>query len=79
MEFGETGFAGDEQSSPHQRAHAAEHDAKLIKRRGRYGRVRHAGALPKSMPTVLSLTPRNLLLSNQKPKFTGANFGPRKW
>jgi hypothetical protein len=30
MEFGEAGVAGEEQSPPHQRAHAAEHDAKLI-------------------------------------------------
>jgi Plasmid pRiA4b ORF-3-like protein len=50
-------FAGDEQSPPHQRAHATKHDAKLINRRGRYARVRHAGTLPESIPTVLSLTP----------------------
>jgi hypothetical protein len=30
MEFGETGFADHEQSSPHQRTHAAEKDTKLI-------------------------------------------------
>jgi hypothetical protein len=63
MEFGEAGVAGEEQSPPHPRAHAAEHDAKLINRRGGYRRFRHAGTLPKSIPTVLSLTPRNLLLS----------------
>jgi hypothetical protein len=30
MEFGETGFADHEQSSPHQRTHAAEKDTKLM-------------------------------------------------
>src|SRR5689334_9347564 len=57
MEFGETGFADHEQSSPHQRTHAAEKDTKLIDRNGRYGRVSHAGILPKPTGTVLSLTP----------------------
>ena len=67
MEFGEARVAGHEQSPPHQRAYAAEHDAKLINRRGRYRRFRHAGTLPKSTRMVLSLTPRNLLLSPAKP------------
>src|SRR4029077_13826433 len=57
MEFGETGFADHEQSSPHQRTHAAEKDTKLIDRNGRYGRFSHAGILPKPTGTVLSLTP----------------------
>ena len=52
MEFGETGFADHEQSSPNQRTHAAEKDTKLIDRNGRYGRFSHAGILPK--PTVQS-------------------------
>jgi hypothetical protein len=30
MEFGETGFADHEQSSPNQRTHAAEKDTKLV-------------------------------------------------
>ena len=37
MEFAETGFADHEQAPPHQRTHAAEHYAKLIDRKGRYG------------------------------------------
>jgi hypothetical protein len=57
MEFGETGFADHEQASPHQRTHAAEKDTKLIDRNVRYGRVSHAGILPKPTGTVLSLTP----------------------
>ena len=59
MEFGETGFADHEQSSPHQRTHAAEKDTKLIDRNGRYGRVSHAGILPKPTGTVLSLPPES--------------------
>ena len=57
MEFGQAGLAGDEQSPPHQRAHAAEHDAKLINRKGRYGRFRHAGTLPKPTGFASPLTP----------------------
>ena len=34
MKLGEAGVAGHEQSPPHQRAHAAERDAKLINRQG---------------------------------------------
>src|SRR5690349_23163984 len=63
MEFGQAGVAGDEQSPPHQRADAAQHDAKLINRTGRYGRFRHAASLPPSRGTVLSMTPRNLPVS----------------
>ena len=63
MEFGQTGVAGHEQSPPHQRAHAAEHDAKLINRKGRYGRFRHAGTLPKPTGFASHLTFRNLPLS----------------
>jgi hypothetical protein len=62
-EFGETGFADNEQSSPHQRTHAAEKDTKLIDRNGRYGRVSHAGILPKPTGTVLSLPPESPALS----------------
>jgi hypothetical protein len=51
MEFGQAGVAGHEQTPPHQRAHAAEHDAKLINRKGQSGRFSHAGTLPN--PPVL--------------------------
>jgi hypothetical protein len=34
MQFRERGFTVHEQAPPHRRAHAAEHDAKLINRRG---------------------------------------------
>ena len=48
MEFGETGLADHEQSTPHQRAHAAERDAQLINRNGRSRRFSHASILPKT-------------------------------
>jgi hypothetical protein len=64
MEFAETGFADHEQSPPNQRTHAAEHYAKLIDRKRRYGRFRHASSLPKSKCTPSNLTPRNLPLSD---------------
>jgi len=48
MKFGETGFADHEQTPPNQRTHSAEHYAKLIHRKGRYGRFRHVGSLPKT-------------------------------
>ena len=48
MEFTETGFVDHEQAPPHQRTHSAEHYAKLIDRKGRYGRFRHASSLPKT-------------------------------
>jgi hypothetical protein len=64
MEFGETDVVGHEQSSPHQRAHVPEHDAKLINRKGRYGRFSHAGTLLKPTGFASQLTPRNLPLSN---------------
>src|SRR4051794_36186533 len=67
MAFGETDFADDEQSPPHQRTHATEHDVKLINGKGRYRRFSHAGSLPTPAGTVLSLTPRNLLLSDYEP------------
>src|SRR6202011_2364134 len=54
MEFAETGFADHEQAPPHQRTHSAEHYAKFIDRKGRYGRFRHVGSLPKT-----HLLPRN--------------------
>ena len=63
MEFGETGFAGHEQSPPHQRTHAAEHYAKLIDCKGRYRSFRHANSLPNPTGAVLNLTPGNLALS----------------
>ena len=72
MEFGQTGVAGHEQSPPHQRAHAAEHDAKLINRRGRYQRFRHAGSLPKRTRAVLNLPPQNLPLSIIVPEIDRA-------
>ena len=34
MEFGDSGVARHEQTPPHQRTHAAKHDAKLIDRDG---------------------------------------------
>jgi hypothetical protein len=34
MQFSQRGFTSHEQAPPHQRAHAAEHDAKLINQRG---------------------------------------------
>ena len=57
MEFGETGFAGHEQSPPHQRTDAAEYYAKLIDRSGRYGRFRHVNSLPKPTRTVRTSPP----------------------
>jgi len=57
MEFGETGLADHEQSTPHQRAHAAERDAQLINRNGRSRRFSHASILPKTY-RVRSLTPK---------------------
>ena len=48
MEFAETGFVDHEQAPPHQRTHSAAHYAKLIDRKGRYGRFRHASSLPKT-------------------------------
>jgi hypothetical protein len=63
MEFGQTGVVGHEQSPPHQRAHATEHDAQLVGRKGRYGRFSHASTLPKITGFASNLTPRNLLLS----------------
>ena len=75
MKFGQAGVAGDEQSAPHQGAHAVEHHAELINRTGGYGRFRHAGSLPPSRGTVLSLTPRNLLLSKMR---TGRCSGPSR-
>jgi hypothetical protein len=47
MELGQTGFTDYEQSPPHQRTHAAEHNAKLINYRGRYRRFRHAALYPR--------------------------------
>jgi hypothetical protein len=34
VEFGDTGVARHEQTPPHQRTHAAKHDAKLVDRDG---------------------------------------------
>src|SRR6266481_5989815 len=48
MEFAETGFADHERAPAHQRTHSAEHYAKFIDRKGRYGRFRHVGSLPKT-------------------------------
>jgi len=45
IQFGQTGVAAHEQAPPHQRAHAAEHDPKLINLRERCGRLRHTGTL----------------------------------
>jgi hypothetical protein len=44
----QTGFVDHEQAPPHQRTHSAAHYAKLIDRKGRYGRFRHASSLPKT-------------------------------
>jgi hypothetical protein len=44
MEFGDTDVACHEQAPPNQRTHSA----KLIPRKGRYGRFRHVGSLPKT-------------------------------
>ena len=57
MEVGQAGVSGHEQSPPHRRAHAMEHHAKLINRRGRYRGFRHAGSLPAPTGLLLSLTP----------------------
>jgi hypothetical protein len=71
VEFGETSFAGDEQTPPHQRTDAAEYYAKLIDPSGRYGRFRHAPSLPKPTGAVLNLTPWILPLSNQQKVVLG--------
>ena len=63
VEFGETSFAGHEQTPPHQRTDAAEYYAKLIDPSGPYGRFRHAPSLPKPTGAVLNLTPWILPLS----------------
>src|SRR5271157_4348268 len=63
VEFGDTGFAGHEQSPPYQRTHAAEYYAKLIDCKGRYRSFRHANSLPNPTGAVLNLTPGNLPLS----------------
>jgi len=64
MEFGDTDVACHERAPPNQRTHSAEHCAKLIHRKGRYGRFRHVGSLPKTHLTASDLTPKNLPLSN---------------
>ena len=60
MEFAETSFAGHEQAPPHQRTHSAVHDAKLIDRKGRYGRFRHVNAYPNPFLSHSSLSDCNL-------------------
>ena len=63
MEFGDTGCADHEQAPPNQRTHSAEHYTKLTHRKGRYGRFRHVGSLPKTHLLPRTLTPKNLPLS----------------
>src|SRR5689334_8171577 len=86
MEFGERGFTAYEQAPLHQRAHAAEHDAKLINCRGRCGRFRHAGMLPKPAGFASHLTSRNLPLSQEgslrltrRPTRSPGKFPPNSW
>ena len=63
MEFGETGFADHEQSSPHQRTHAAEKDTEVDRSQWTTQKGQPCGHLAQAYRYSLEPDPRNLPLS----------------